>query len=435
MKHYIKHLLFASVLVVLLLPFVQQQFEIKEIYPLKGAYLTAEKPQWRFENYLNGSFQDSLNTYVEQHIGFRPYLVRLFNQIRLNAFGMISAQAVVLGNNGYLYELNYIKALYGLDYVGDKKIAADIEKTKFVSEWLQKQNKHLIVVLAPGKASFFPEFVPEKYKPDTVFPQNFSSYDVALTKNKVPVINGNKWFLAMKDTSRFALYPQCGIHWSYYGMGLVFDSLINTMEHLSGNRFIDFGIEKIEVSDKLKSPDRDLWEGLNILIKPNDYPMPYPEFSFKPVGEMPKPSVIIVADSYYWQWFGSGYANRAFGKNEFWYYNKQIISGDGGPTLEKINVDILQRVLSTDFIVLLQTDANMSRFSFGFIDDLYEAIQKVSALSESDLKEINAILSRIKSSESYMEMIKEKADKRKISVEEMLWLDAMWVFDNNRNQN
>ncbi len=218
-------------------------------------------------------------------------------------------------------------------------------------------------------------------------------------------------------------------------MGLVFDSLINTMEHLSGREFMDFDIKNIEVSHTLKSPDRDLWEGLNILIKPNDYPMPYPEFSFDQIGEEPKPSVIVVADSYYWQWFGSGYATRAFGKHEFWYYNKQIIQGDGGPTLEKINVDILQRVLRTDFIVLLQTDANMSRFSFGFIDDLYEAIQKVSAYSESDLEEINQILNRIQSSESYMEMIKEKAEKRNISIDEMLWLDALWVFDNTRNQN
>jgi len=141
----------------------------------------------------------------------------------------------------------------------------------------------------------------------------------------------------------------------------------------------------------------------------------------------------VVADSYYWQWFGGGYANQAFGKNDFWYYNMQIFGGDEGKEVQRQNVDILTRVLETDFIILLQTDANMSRYSFGFIPQLYDAIQKAHGFDKTAMDEIRQTMDNIRNSPDYMELIKEKAEKRNITVDEMLRLDAIWIYENKHN--
>jgi len=434
MKNRIKNLLFVLPVLLMLMPLVQQFFNIPRIKPLKGSYSVPVKPKWNWRNFLNSTFQDSMNVYLEHHIGYRPDLVRLYNQFRYTIFDTVVAQGVIIGKEGYLFEHNYIKALYGLDYVGDQTLANDIQQAAFVADWLQKQNKHLIVFLAPGKASYFPEFVPDKFKPETIGIRNVDAYYDQLKAHNISVINGNKWFTALKDSARFALYPKCGIHWSYYGVGLALDSLISTMAQLRAEPWLEFGMTNIEVSSKLRSPDRDLWEGMNIFSRPNDYPMPYPDFYFQKIANATPPNVIVVADSYYWQLFGSGYAQRSFGNNSFWYYNQQVIAGDGSGDVDRSHVDILLRVMETDFIVLMQTDATLPRFSFGFVGELYEAINRENSYTKQELEEIQDIISRIRANDAYMEMIHEKAVQRNISTEEMLRLDALWVFEHEKEK-
>lgn len=432
MQHRVKQILFILLMLMLLMPTVQQHLNWPKMKSLKGAISQPKLPQWSWKNLYEGQFQDSLNTYVENHIGYRPDLVRLHNQLQFTLFDTVNAQAVVVGNEGYLYEMNYIKAMYGIDYVGEEKTRADVEKAVVVDQWLRKHGKALVVVLAPGKASYFPEFVPDKYSPDTINPTNHDQYYELLSSSGIAVIGGNSWFKAMKDTSRYALFPKCGIHWSYYGLGLVFDSVINTMEHLLGREFVDIDMKDILVTGKLRSPDRDLWDGMNLMQKPDDYPMPYPKFVFSNPIKDSMPSVVTVADSYYWQWFGSGNPLRAFRSNQFWYYNSQIFFSDGSKPSDRKRTDLFGEVARTDVFLILQTDANMNRFGFGLVDDLFEVLKDNGAESLKKAGEIAAIMDGIRSSDTYMQMVREKAAARGISEEEMLRLDAGWVWENKQ---
>ncbi|MCK9453211.1 MAG: hypothetical protein M0Q90_16060 [Bacteroidales bacterium] len=432
MQKWIKHSLFVLLLLMMILPFIQQTFDVPKIRQLKGAFTVPQKPKWYLDNFLESSYQDSLNTYIEHHIGYRPHLVRLYNQLQYSLFDTVNAQGVIVGKEGYLFELNYIKAMYGLDYVGDEKVNADIEKTAAVNDWLNANDKQLIVVLAPGKGSYFPEFIPANYQPDSIGKQNYTAYYNGLREEQVDVIGGNDWFAAIKDSSRYALFPKAGIHWSYYGLGLVFDSVFKLMENHFQTDFIDFELGNIQLTNKLRSPDRDLWEGMNIIFPPDDYAMPYPEFQFEVKNESEMPSVITVADSYYWQWFGGSYATRGFKDNSFWYYNKQIFFPDNTPPKDISQVDLFDYIADNDVILLIQTDANMNRFGFGFIDDVYELIKDGGTEALQKKIAIKAIVERIRGSESYMEMIREKAQKKGISEEEMLLLDAGWVYDNQQ---
>jgi hypothetical protein len=435
MKQTVKHLLFILLMLLLLLPFVQQQWNIIQMEPLKGAIETPVQPAFSAKNFYGSSYQDSLNTFVEQHIGFRPFLVRMHNQLNYTAFDIIAAKGVIKGKDGFLFEQKYLHALYGSDYIGDEKLMEDIRKTHEIAEWLGQQNKHLMVVLAPGKGSFFSEYAPKTLASNNPGKRNSEEYYKLLRQNQVPVIDGNSWFLAMKDTTTFPLFPKLGIHWSYYGMGLVFDSIIKTMEQALGYRFIDFQMQDIEVSHELRSPDRDLWEGVNIFAKPDDFPMPYPSFVFKDVQGVTKPSVIVVADSYYWQWFGGGHARRAFGETTFWYYNKLIFPADGSEPANRESVNLLEEIAATDFIILLQTDANMDRYSFGIVDDLHHAIIYQSTDYESDrIVAVRKIMAGIRANKTYMESIAEKALSRGISTEEMLRLDANWIYEQRQKQ-
>ena len=102
---------------------------------------------------------------------------------------------------------------------------------KFISDTLQKLNKQLLFVFAPGKASFYPEYIPDKY----LTQKGITNYQIFLEGIKQRGINHidfKKWFSDNKYKSKYPLYPQHGVHWSTYGTALVTDSLIKKIEEL-----------------------------------------------------------------------------------------------------------------------------------------------------------------------------------------------------------
>jgi hypothetical protein len=80
-----------------------------------------------------------------------------------------------------------------------------------------------------------------------------------------------------------------------------------------------------------------------------------------------------VADSYYWGMFNYGFSRDLFGKGQFWFYNNEIYPESFYEQTLVGNVDIKAEVEKNDFIVLMSTDANIYKFAFGFIDDMYDA--------------------------------------------------------------
>jgi hypothetical protein len=123
------------IFIVLLLPAIQQFANFPRVSPLKGAVTFPKMPNLNLKGYFNASLQDSMDKWVENHVGFRPDLVRLHNQIQYSLFDTISARGVIFGKDNYLFEYNYIKALYGLNFVGYDKITKDAEETRFVNDW------------------------------------------------------------------------------------------------------------------------------------------------------------------------------------------------------------------------------------------------------------------------------------------------------------
>ena len=66
---------------------------------------------------------------------------------------------VVIGKENYLYEKGYIDAFFGVDFIGHDSIAISAYKLKMIQDTLAKLNKTLLIILAPGKGDFFPEYI------------------------------------------------------------------------------------------------------------------------------------------------------------------------------------------------------------------------------------------------------------------------------------
>lgn len=210
---------------------IQQVFEFKALEPLKGTVNNPEDATFSKKDWIDGTYQEKKELYINSMFGFRSFCIRLNNQIAFNFFNKAKANGVIVGKENYLYEESYINAYTGKDFLGEDSISHTLNRLKFISDTLSRLNKQLIIVFAAGKASYFPEYIPDKYLP-ILEKTNYKSLSDGAKKLGLNVIDFNKWFVENKNKSKYPLYPLQGVHWSTYGTTLAADSLIRKIEFL-----------------------------------------------------------------------------------------------------------------------------------------------------------------------------------------------------------
>src|SRR5690606_16381177 len=100
----------------------------------------------------------SIEGYINDEIGFKPWFVKIKNQIEYSLFDKVNASNVIVGKNDVLFQDFYISALLGHDFLGEETIKTKVSKLKYVQDELAKNNVQFLFVIAPGKASFYPEY-------------------------------------------------------------------------------------------------------------------------------------------------------------------------------------------------------------------------------------------------------------------------------------
>lgn len=421
--HKLSKYLFFILMLLLAFAFLQQNLGIIKMPKLHGDVKKIEFPLFTPKTWFNEEFQSNSEKYFGQNFGFSNWFIKIQNQIQYTFFKKAKANGVIIGKDEYLYEKSYIDAYYGNDYLGDSILNDVYYKLSIINDSLSKLNKHLLIVFAPGKASFFPEYIPEDLKSDMKTTNLQKAVEIVDSLN-LDYIDMSSWFIAMKDTVSYPLYPKTGIHWSYYGVKLAVDSLNSYFKTKYNYQFGNFLWEPIEWNSSLKSPDRDIELGMNLVFPLKNKPMAYTKFNSKLSENSPRS--IVVADSYYWQLFNMGYSTKVFKDSQFWFYNKQVYPS-GGEKLTVSDINITSEIKNSDVVILLTTEPVLKRKYWDFADMILYDLQNPDAEKIKAI-EINAIKRSIKRQTKWFDMIKQKALDRNISVDSMLFMDAEFVY-------
>lgn len=419
------NILFAGVCFILLLPVIQSTFNIFKLEPLSGAYQKSEPAEFSVSDWFSGDFQSKHEKFLEENFGFRNFFIRLNNQLAYNLFGKAKANGVIIGKSGYLYELNYILAYSGKDFIGQDSIRHNLEKLKFIQDYLQNQNKTLLLVLTPGKASFYPEYIPDSYLQENG-PRNYDYYSSLSKEIGVNTIDFNGYFVSQKEKSEYPLYPKHGIHWSHYGMCLALDSLVNWLEKARNVDLVNPYWDKINIQTS-NNVDSDIAVGMNLLVRPKSEEMAYPELRFKDEDKAVRPSAIVIGDSFYWEMLNL--TPRVFNDNHhFWYYNREVHPQKDGKKVNVEDLNIKKELDEHDIIIIMCTEANLSRLGWGFIDKAYKVLKygREPEIKDFD-KKVQETMKYIRSDAKWFESIRQKAKKENISVDSMLMRDAVWI--------
>ncbi len=369
----IRQRLFIILMILLTVPLVQTLTRVIRERPLKGAIVIPSNPEPTTEGWFSGDYQVKKEKYLNDSFGFRSLFVKINNQIALSLFREVHAFSVIFGKENYLFEENYIRAWYGADFIGADSIAMRTEKLRYIQdELLKRYNKNLVVAIAAGKGSFYPEYFPDH----PTYPKGPTNYETQVRlaeQNGLKIIDFNKWFVEHKNTSPYPLYPRYGIHWSIYGEALVADSMIRYIETIRGIDMPGISWDRVEIK-KAQKDDYDMGAGLNLLFSlPRDR-MAYPVIRFEADAGKTKPSVLVIADSFYWGLFKLGLP-KVFSTSDFWFYNKEIFhTVTGAPGLVNPE-DLSEQIRLHEVIILMATEANLPSFGWGFIDQAYQLLK------------------------------------------------------------
>ncbi len=473
-----KYFLITLIVIALFTPLLQFKLDVFETTKLDGDLNIAQKPEFKKEDYWSLKWQEDYTKYYNDNFGFRPWFVRLINQFRFSFLHMTKAPGVVIGKNGELFIESYIDDYIGRNYIGKNKISENVTKIKALQDSLKARGKDLIVVFAPGKASFYPELIPDTYINKKKDSTNYKVYADLFQQNAVNFMDLNKWFVDNKTKFKYPVYPKNGTHWNHYGMSLALDTLLKYIEKKRKINLPDFDFSVVNYNSNLKGNDYDVGILLNLLSPVEKEACPYPAYKFQVTKGYTKPDVLIVGDSYWWCMVGEDLPIKFFREDEYWFYNKdQYIHNEKRAAVKDLNLSA--SLVQRDVIVLMATEATFYMFPYGFVDRAYklycadnskryneitadmlrnkewfnnivtkavdnclfvdEQIKRDAEYIISDelfkyQEEIEKNIQSIKNNEKWMSDIKNKAKENGVTEEEQIKKDAQWLFEQNKKK-
>lgn len=347
----------------MLLPAVEKTFNIPRERSLKGAFIITTPVPLTHRNWISGWYQQNKVLNFNDLMGYKPTLVRLFNQINFSLFNQTHIANIIVGKSGYLYQENYIFAYTGNDKLNISNLKKKIDYIYQVQKLLESKGVHFILIFAPNKARIFPEDIPDRYLSKKKNISNYEEYIQIIDQNfpNLHVLDMNNYFLKLKKTVSVPLYAKGGVHWSNYAVYKYFlDTLTTSMGAMENKRFPRLTEQNMHWTNNLISPDDDLTQTLNLFkAKPNEK-LPYADFKFTSDPDYRKPSLLMISDSYYSMLYGSELFNNELSRSNFWYYNKSrypedYYNGKNNPSF--LRDDLLHH----DFVILMATEINIDQ--------------------------------------------------------------------------
>jgi hypothetical protein len=434
-----KKIWFVILFALLVLPMLQAVFHFVDEKPLEGAFVKAKAPVINVKTLFNETAQDSLMTWCTEKTGFRKSMIRLNNQLLYSAFGKISAIGPVKGKDGStFFEESYIISYTGETYLGEEKIQKNTEQLKLIQDMLRTKGITLLPVFVLGKASYYPELIPDKYIAKRNVTNNYEQYLKAFAEQGVEMIDFNRYLCNQKGNEAHPIYCNLSAHWTIYASSLAMDSLVRYMESKTQQEQAHFHIDRFDTT-YLMNQDNDLYGMMNLMLPMKHNTIDQPKFSFT---EGYKPKVLAISDSYWWTVWAWNVAlpENLFSDGGFWFYNKTIYP-ERSPIQNVESIDYKQEIENQEFVLLVCTEATNHLWPYGFIErylsgydnafcykqpEQYDAADNLYLAYRNE--RIEAIIENIKASPEWLESVTRQAEEKGITLEQSLWENADYSY-------
>jgi len=402
-------ILFALTALLLFAFAIQQQTGLFKCKELNGVTYNLPKPVLTFKDFYDGTYQKRSEAYLQHHYGFREPLTRFYNQTVWALFRFSTVEAknrIVITKDNWIFEPGTVKEYYesGAYGVADDSLAAaeifnaEAKRLYQIQKILEPYGTHLFVALLPGKELVCGEHMPpnhryHKEKKITAF----SHYAKRFEEMGINHVNFGEWFVQMKDTVSFPLFPQTGTHWSNLAAIYVADSLVRYLETLG-----QLNIHNVEIGpifQRTLKPDADLESLMNLIWPLQKRPNMLAKATCDHDSTAVKPTLVTIGDSFYWNIINFVPLLEIFEKVPYWYYfSTAFFDGDETQVEKK---DIVKELIDADFVMLAYGTTQLYKMSNGFsirtlLELCYDEDEIVAgkALAKQDFKNDSTMMAR-----------------------------------------
>ncbi|MFO7616363.1 MAG: hypothetical protein R6V75_03855, partial [Bacteroidales bacterium] len=165
---------------------------------------------------------------------------------------------------------------------------------------------------------------------------------------------------------------------------------------------------------------------LNLLFKLKRQQLAYPRIYNEPEAGRVKPSLLVIGDPSF------DLINDLDLANVFSSYDFLSFSGSGGTDstdlrFAALGADILRVIEEKQAVILLCSEENLDNLGWGFIRGAYEVLHERHLQAE-----VENLATYIRSDQTWMRHIREKAREWGLPVDSVVMIDANWGVRENR---
>ena len=114
---------------------------------------------------FNESFPEEMNTWVQEHIGFRNELIAANSLLRASLFGQAVKDGVILGREGWLFYADTLEDYLNVPTMSRRGASGIAHSLRLLQNFAQEQGSAFLFVLAPNKNSLYGDYMPAHYDP------------------------------------------------------------------------------------------------------------------------------------------------------------------------------------------------------------------------------------------------------------------------------
>lgn len=223
-------------------------FDGKKTVSQKENRTLAKKPFFLEENQLNQKLFSQYDSYLQDHIGFRDYLIYLNSKNPLHMEKPTAFNHAIEGKDGWYFYIdaadgNNLRDFYKRNLLSEAELGEFKKRVFAAASWCAEQKIKCIFLVCPNKHSVYQEFYPFERPSGITRSDQLTEVFESLGVN---YLFPRDYLLSKKSEYDVPLYYECGTHWNSLGAYLAFALLQEKIEKL----FPDTDFPKIDWSVK-----------------------------------------------------------------------------------------------------------------------------------------------------------------------------------------
>jgi hypothetical protein len=379
----LKRILACLFVMVLFLPMFQRAAKIFPRPVLHGVEDRAEKPRWSLRSWLEGTFQTKYTQMFAERLGFRTYLIKTYNELNFSLFHKMPAgrgTRIVAGRDNMLYEKVYIQS-YNADVQAEEEtLRSIVQELRELQDALRKRGIAFVLVIAPNKVEIYPEYIPKGIlSPGRSERRSAYQHILPLLENAgIYMIDSHRLFKQRKHDDPYPFFARGGVHWNYYGAGLVVVEMMKSIQAQLGRPVPQLHIRGVRVDHAVHGTDNDLGNLLNLWGGQRIRgPQVHPVFETVNAESSEAPDMLLVGDSFVFTLAEILLSENLCRRQDtlFYYKSRFVVPRQNGEAIDHSLIDWENELLVRDAVIIEINEYWLPKIGFGFVPDALRVLR------------------------------------------------------------